>query len=211
MQTLPNGVDVFTNSDDYNLAEDIASAFKSAGVIIPVPSKEVRDALPALLPGKIITVTRTDLPGCPTERWDLTKWVSQNGISYTPNWTGAESWGSSPIVKGTYWRNGNHVRVQAMIEGGAGSSLGLGVIGFSLPAGLPVGADFMASGGGMWNSFKTTGALRSVLTAAGPGQTSASVWAVPGTDQFVTPGNAGWPWGTNAAFHVWIEYMTDGA
>lgn len=209
MQTTFNGVEVFTNSDEYDLAADVAHAFETANLLIPVPSQAVRDALPSPYSG--MTVVRTDLPGVPTERWDGSKWVSQNGLPYTPNWTGAETWGASPVVKGIYWRNGNHVRVQAMIEGGSGSSLGLGVIGFSLPPGLPVGADFMASGGGMWNSFKTTGSLRSVLTAAGPGQNTASVWAVPGTDQFVTPGNAGWPWGANSAFHVWIEYKTDGA
>lgn len=147
---------------------------------------------------------------------DTPEWVkitdgNPKGAAYTPSWTGAETWGGGAIVKGYYWRDGTHVRVQAMIQAGSSSSLGLGVIGFSLPPGLPLGADFMATGAGVWNSSGTSGAIRPVITAAGPGQTSASVWATPGTNQVVTPGSAGWPWGTGCAFHVWLEYKTDAA
>lgn len=147
---------------------------------------------------------------------DIAGWVkvadaNPAGTTYTPSWAGAQSWGSNPTAKGYYWRNGNHVRVQAMIQAGSSPSLGLGAISFSLPPGLPVGSDFMATGAGVWNSAGTSGNIRPVITAAGPGLTTASVWATPGTNEVSTPGAAGWPWGQGNAFHVWIEYKTDAA
>ena len=71
-QTLTNGVQVFTNGDDYNLADDVADAFRTANVVIPVASQAVQDALAAAFgpadAGK--PITRKDLPGCPMFVWD---------------------------------------------------------------------------------------------------------------------------------------------
>ncbi|MEO5317585.1 hypothetical protein PV761_03190 [Arthrobacter sp. CC3] len=72
MQTLYNGVEVFTNSDDYNLADDVAHALETANLIIRVPSLAVRDALPSPYAG--MTVAREDLPGCPLETYDGSAW-----------------------------------------------------------------------------------------------------------------------------------------
>jgi hypothetical protein len=78
MQTLYNGVEVFTNGDDYNLADDVAAAFASANLVVPVPSEAVRDALPDPYAG--MTVARTDLPGCPLETHDGDSWpISDTG------------------------------------------------------------------------------------------------------------------------------------
>lgn len=72
MQTLDNGVEVFTNGDPYNLADDVASAFISANLVIPVADQAARDALPGPYAG--MTVARLDLPGCPLETHDGTNW-----------------------------------------------------------------------------------------------------------------------------------------
>lgn len=78
MQTLYNGVEVFTNGDPYNLADDTAHAFSTANMVIRVASKEARDALPAPYAG--MTVSRIDLPGAPLEVHDGTAWpISDTG------------------------------------------------------------------------------------------------------------------------------------
>jgi hypothetical protein len=92
MQTLYNGVEVFTDGDTYNLSGDTAKAFQSANVIIKVSSQAQRDGLAALAPGGVLRVPtfvyRTDLSL--QEVWDGAAWQRGNG-SATPT-TGA-GWG----------------------------------------------------------------------------------------------------------------------
>lgn len=70
MQTLPNGVDVPTNSDPYNLTDDLAGAFLDANTVVPVASEAARDTYRDSRPGKVSIVCRTDLTGLPLEIWD---------------------------------------------------------------------------------------------------------------------------------------------
>ena len=83
MQTLFNGVEVFTNSDTYDLADDVAEAFKTANLLIRVGSTGQRDLLETIAPGGVLpdgtTVVRTDIAGCPSETWDGTKWHPSRG------------------------------------------------------------------------------------------------------------------------------------
>ena len=72
MQTLENGVTVFTNGDPYNLAEDVATAFKSANVTVNVASQAARDALTKY---DGLAVRRKDVTGRPTEVWDGSAWT----------------------------------------------------------------------------------------------------------------------------------------
>lgn len=72
MQTLPNGVEVPTNSDTYKLTEDLANMGKTANVITRVSSTGERDGLPDKYSG--MTVVRLDLVGLPLEIWDGTTW-----------------------------------------------------------------------------------------------------------------------------------------
>jgi len=72
MQTLENGVQVFTNGDPYNLAEDIANSFKSANLIVKVSNQAARDALTKY---DGLTVRRLDVTGRPTEVWDGSTWT----------------------------------------------------------------------------------------------------------------------------------------
>jgi hypothetical protein len=100
MQTLQNGIEVPTNSDTYKLTQDLANMGVKANVVIPVASKEVRDALTAKYPGMV--VSRTDITGAPLERWDGAKW-SATDVPWTdialsdafspansPGWAGAK-------------------------------------------------------------------------------------------------------------------------
>ena len=81
MQTLENGVTVFTNGDPYNLAEDVASAFKSANVTVNVANQTARDALTKY---NGLAVRRLDVTGRPTEVWDGSAWNRSPVIVSTP-------------------------------------------------------------------------------------------------------------------------------
>ena len=74
MQTLPNGVEVPTNSDAYNLTDDLAASFMDANLVVPVASAAARDTYKAARPGLVSIVCRTDLAGLPLEIWDGTTW-----------------------------------------------------------------------------------------------------------------------------------------
>lgn len=77
MQTLFNGVEVFTNGDDYNLSEDAAHAFETANVIITIHTEDQRDGLADLAPGGVLPVPtfiyRTDLNR--RETWNGVEWL----------------------------------------------------------------------------------------------------------------------------------------
>jgi len=81
MQTLENGVQVFTNGDPYNLAEDVANAFKSANLIVKVANTAARDALTKY---DGLTVRRLDATGRPTEVWDGSGWTRSAVILSAP-------------------------------------------------------------------------------------------------------------------------------
>ena len=74
MQTLPNGVDTPTNSDPYNLTDDLAGAFMDANLVVPAASAGARDTYRDSRPGKVSIVVRTDITGLPLEIWDGTIW-----------------------------------------------------------------------------------------------------------------------------------------
>jgi len=78
MQTLPNGIEVPTNSDTYKLTEDLAKMGSTAHVIIPVNSATERNGLAALYPDGVLPVptyvNRMDVTGHPIEVWDGTGW-----------------------------------------------------------------------------------------------------------------------------------------
>lgn len=74
-QTLKNKVVVPTNSDEYDLTADLATAFLGANVVIPIGSSAERTTLQTagVMTGQCII--RTDLPGQPIETWNGTKWL----------------------------------------------------------------------------------------------------------------------------------------
>jgi len=85
MQTLENGVQVFTNGDPYNLAEDVATAFRSTNVTVNVSTQGARDALTKY---NGLAVRRLDVTGRPTEVWDGAAWTRSPIITsapYTPD------------------------------------------------------------------------------------------------------------------------------
>lgn len=81
MQTLENGVQVFTNGDPYQLAADVAKAFKTANVTVPVPNTAARDALTKY---DGLAVRRLDATGRPTEVWDGSTWSRSPVITSAP-------------------------------------------------------------------------------------------------------------------------------
>lgn len=87
-QTLKNKVVVPTNSDEYNLTADLATAFGGANVVIPIGSSAERTTLTTagVMNGQCIV--RTDLPGLPIERWNGTKWLDYSTGTVTLNSSG---------------------------------------------------------------------------------------------------------------------------
>jgi len=81
MQTLENGVQVFTNGDPYNLSEDLANSFKSANLIVKVANTAARDALTKY---DGLTVRRLDVTGRPTETWDGSAWTRSPVMTSAP-------------------------------------------------------------------------------------------------------------------------------
>lgn len=96
MQRLQNGIDVVTNSDEYNPAEQLAASFAQADVVIRVANKAARDAL---VKRDGMAVARLDLGGL-IEVWDadLNEWSI--GIQHT------EFTGSITIQKDTPFGTG---------------------------------------------------------------------------------------------------------
>jgi len=85
MQKLENGVEVFTNGDPYNLAEDVAHSFNTANVTVNVANQAARDALTKY---NGLAVRRLDVTGRPTEVWDGSTWTRSPIITsapYTPD------------------------------------------------------------------------------------------------------------------------------
>jgi hypothetical protein len=184
----------------------------TAGSVLQLRTTAERDAIPSTQRWIGLTVAIDALSGSQF-RWRGTEWVptlTTVGIPYTPTWSGAETWGSNFISKGMFWRTGDRVRAQVMIQAGTNASLGRAMIGFSLPTGLPTAADYLSTGPGV-HRLSPGGSLKTLVAAAGPGQAAATLWAVPDGVSYMTPGNAGYPWGVGDQFQVSLEYRTSAA
>ena len=71
MQILQNGIEVPTNSDPYNLTDDLANMGSTTNTVVLVATQAARDALTKY---DGLSVRRLDLTGRPTETWDGSKW-----------------------------------------------------------------------------------------------------------------------------------------
>jgi hypothetical protein len=71
MQILQNGIQVPTNGDAYNLADDLATMGNTTNVIVRASNAAARDALTKY---DGLSVRRMDLTGRPTETWDGSVW-----------------------------------------------------------------------------------------------------------------------------------------
>lgn len=85
-QTLYNGAEVPTNSDDYNLTEDLVTLCLSLNIPIPVDTQAARDGLAALAPGGVLPigtmVFRKD-QSMFVEKWDGTNWKTAAHCEWT--------------------------------------------------------------------------------------------------------------------------------
>lgn len=70
-QKRPNGAKVPTNSDEYNLTQDLATMADSLNVLVAVANQDARDALPKTVG---LAVIRLDQTGLPIEIWDGSAW-----------------------------------------------------------------------------------------------------------------------------------------
>jgi hypothetical protein len=71
MQILQNGIEVPTNSDPYNLTEDLANMGNTTNTVVLVANQAARDGLTKY---DGLAVRRLDLTGRPTETWDGAVW-----------------------------------------------------------------------------------------------------------------------------------------
>jgi hypothetical protein len=110
-QTLSNGIVVPTNPDAFSsLTTDLTTMGNSANVVIPVASQAARDALTKKAG---LTVSRTDLPGCPIQVCDGTNWTTHqvpkvwanNILAGSPSnpLSGLQSGSYVPIIQGGTW------------------------------------------------------------------------------------------------------------
>jgi hypothetical protein len=209
MQTLENGIQVFTNGDDYNLADDMETFGRTANVIINVSSQGQRDTLPGKFIG--MTVRRLDFRGV-LEYWKggaADNWESERGVAYTPLWTGVADFGEGGSLTGTYWVSGDRVTVRAKAKFGDAPSktpaekMGTAPVYCPLPPGYPIaGSENGYLGGG---SHVSAGVIRPLFIFAGS-STTASVWAP--TIPVKTPGEAGYPGGNGDYMEFEINYQT---
>jgi hypothetical protein len=82
-QTRPNGVVVITNSDDYDLATDLATMADTANVLAPVADGAAQTALEAsglLFPG--YAIVRTDIASLPIFLWDGSSFEQKTGLRH---------------------------------------------------------------------------------------------------------------------------------
>jgi hypothetical protein len=206
VQILQNGVEVPTNSDPYNLTDDLANLGLTSNVIIPVTSQAQRDALAGKFVG--MTVRRMDFRGT-LEYWDGSGWVSERGVAYTPLWSGVADFGEGGALTGTYWVRGDQVTVRAKAKFGetAGTdaeAMGTGAVFCPLPAGYPIaGVENVTLGTGF---HVTAGGIISSLVVFASNSTTASVWA-SGTP-VKTPGQAGLTGAENNYMEIAITYQT---
>ncbi|MEQ4566172.1 hypothetical protein [Paenarthrobacter sp. CAP02] len=108
MQTLENGVVVPTNSDPYNLTDDLANAFKKTNGAVRVSSQAQRDALTKYTGLK---VQRLDLPGQPEDTWDGTNWLplAPVTLSFTSTYRQAGTWFTDALRPASVSRIGRRV------------------------------------------------------------------------------------------------------
>lgn len=206
MQTLQNGIEAPTNSDPYNLTDDLANFGKTANVIIPVSNQAQRDALTDKFVG--MTVRRLDFRGV-LEWWDGSGWVSKRGVAYTPIWSGVADFGSGGSLTGTYWVDGDQVTVRAKAKFGDSAlsdadAMGTGAVFCPLPPGYPIaGVENVTLGTGF---HVTAGGIISPLVVFASNSTTASVWS-PSTP-VKTPGQAGLTGAINNYMEIAITYQT---
>lgn len=84
-QTLYNGADVPTNSDAYNLTDDLAKLCLSLNIPIPVSNQAQRDGLAALAGGtlKIGTMVLRKDQSMFVEKWDGSSWKTLGHSEWT--------------------------------------------------------------------------------------------------------------------------------
>lgn len=113
MQILDNGIQVPTNSDPYNLTQDLADAFQDVPGATRVTSQSQRDALDKW-DGR--EVKRLDLPGQPIDTWDESEnaWLplAPVTLSFTSTYRHIGTYFGDPVKAAGVSRNGRRVFLQ---------------------------------------------------------------------------------------------------
>lgn len=82
MQTLDNGIEVFTNSDDYALAEHAAKMARTSNVVTIVADKAARDALTKYQGRPCYRLDKSRMEIWNGARWAVTS-ITELGHAYT--------------------------------------------------------------------------------------------------------------------------------
>jgi len=181
--------------------------YVAAGAPQPVYSLAERDAL-TVYDG--LTVRRMDLTGDPLQWWSVTanKWLSGNvGIPYVPIWTGITDFGTGGSLTGTYWVEGDRIRVRSKAMFGAGAVLGNSVVKCPLPPGFPItGSENFHLGNGTYTPASGIG-IQPLLVFQNSG--SASVWIASAPVK--TPGDVPVSVASGSFFEIEFSYQTSGS
>jgi hypothetical protein len=179
--------------------------YAAAGAPLPVSSQTERDAL-TLYNG--LQVIRLDLPGRPTETYDGAAWSGQSWVSYTPAWGGWIDPGAGYQSTGSYMMIGpNLCTVRMKLKAGSTANMGAGALAVTLP--FTSAADQATLGHGEWLGTGVAGGLQTVILSNPPSNNQASILAPPaGTAAAVSPGTAGYGYGSQTEVHATITYRT---
>ena len=181
--------------------------YVAAGAALPVFSLAERDALTTY---DGLTVRRMDLSSDPLQWWSATanKWLSGNvGIPYVPIWTGVSDFGSGGSLTGTYWVDGDRVRVRSRAQFGAGAVLGNSVVKCPLPPGFPItGTEALHLGSGTYVPASGVG-IQPLLVFQNSG--AASVWIA--SSPIKTPGDVPVSVASGSSFEIDFSYQTSGS
>jgi len=183
------------------------AVYVAAGAPLPVSSLAERDALTVF---DSLTVRRMDLTGDPLQWWsaDLNKWLTGAvGIPYVPIWTGVSDFGSGGSLTGTYWVDGDRVRVRSRAQFGAGAVLGNSVVKCPLPPGFPItGTEALHLGAGTYVPASGVG-IQPLLVFQNSG--AASVWIA--SSPIKTPGDVPVSVASGSSFEIDFSYQTSGS
>lgn len=126
------------------------------------------------------------------------------GTAYTPIWTGVTDFGTGGSLTGTYWVEGDRVRVRSKAMFGSGAVLGNSVVKCPLPPGFPIaGTETFHLGTGTYTPASGIG-IQPLLVFQN--SAAASVWIA--SSPVKTPGDVPVSVASGSFFEIDFSYQT---
>jgi hypothetical protein len=143
------------------------------------------------------------------EWWDAnaSAWRGQKWVSYTPTWTGFTALGTGFVSQGRYFKTGTRVLVNAMLTAGTGASMGTAGLGFTIPfTAANVDARDNWPGVGLFRPTGVGGNIFNLVGGISNNATGCGVSALTSSQQWTTPGLAGYSFVAGTVINFQVEY-----